>query len=574
MHKLSLFSQFFKGQGPQYALGIVLLIIIDILFLFVPRLTGSAIETLAHNKEGLTHYILYILLIGLVITAAKFASRHLLLGSVRKLEFGLRRKLFNHALYIPTSYYEKNGPGKVMALMTNDVTSLRVSLGLGVMIFIDAIFFGICSFFIMAKEISLSLALITIGPMPLIIVLMVIVSRRMRSKQRDAQSTYSDLTEYTQELFLGIHIIRSFNEEQRSFQQFKDNNQLNYKKNMTVALLDSLLAPLTYIAPFICYAISIYVCGKLIIANQLTIGDFVAVNGYLILIIGPLMGIGSLASVLQKGLASLDRLTDFLDLPEEPRSTGVGEVPLTDISIRNLSFVYPESTMPALTIDDETIKAGQFIGLVGGPGSGKSTLFKLLMRLQKTPTNSIFIGDEDLMSLPLDQLRRSVAYVPPEAYILGTTIKENIVFGEENAHHLDFEETLEKAALVRDLKDRIDDNELKLKERGDNLSGGQKQRINIARGLYKNAPYLLLDDSISALDTESAQTIIKTLRTNQKQTLLFISQRLEALQEADQIWVFKNGKIVEKGTSAELLSAKGEYYKLYAQQLEQRGGDE
>lgn len=581
MKKLTIFSQFFKGYGPVYLLGVLILITINILFLYVPRLIGEAINTLYYGKEGLTTYIGYFFMLAIVITVLKFSSRHLLLGSIRRFEFLLRRRLFDHALYIPTAYYEKNGPGKVMALMTNDVTSLRVSLGLGVMILVDAIFFGIFSFFLMAKEISVSLTVLTLLPMPFILTGMLTVSRRMRKRQKEAQNTYSDLTEFAQELFLGMPVIRAFNREMRSLWRFNIINKVNYDKNMRVAFLDSILAPLTFVAPFMCHAIAIFICGRLIIANEITVGDFVAVNGYLSLIIGPIMGIGSLLSVLQKGLASLDRIYDFLMIEEEKPTDEERELPLTTLTVKDLTFTYPETKVPMLHDVNLTIKPGEFIGIVGGPGSGKSTLFKLLLRLHDTPQGSIYVGDEDITSMPLQVLRRSIAYVPPEPYLLGTTIGENIAFGEASDHTLELSQAAERAALTRDLSERLAPAAKRLKEGGTDLSGGQKQRVNIARGLYKNAPYLLLDDSFSALDTISAGTIINTLRQGRNQSLLFISQRLEALREADRIIVFKEGTIVEEGTHEALMAKEGEYYRLYAQQLDEpligvaeEGGDQ
>lgn len=581
MKKMTIFSQFFKGYGPVYLLGVLILITINILFLYVPRLIGEAINTLYYGKEGLTTYIGYFFMLAIVITVLKFSSRHLLLGSIRRFEFLLRRRLFDHALYIPTAYYEKNGPGKVMALMTNDVTSLRVSLGLGVMILVDAIFFGIFSFFLMAKEISVSLTVLTLLPMPFILTGMLTVSRRMRKRQKEAQNTYSDLTEFAQELFLGMPVIRAFNREMRSLWRFNNINKVNYDKNMRVAFLDSILAPLTFVAPFMCHAIAIFICGRLIIANEITVGDFVAVNGYLSLIIGPIMGIGSLLSVLQKGLASLDRIYDFLMIEEEKPTDEERELPLTTLTVKDLTFTYPETKVPMLHDVNLTIKPGEFIGIVGGPGSGKSTLFKLLLRLHDTPQGSIYVGDEDITSMPLQVLRRSIAYVPPEPYLLGTTIGENIAFGEASDHTLELSQAAERAALTRDLSERLAPAAKRLKEGGTDLSGGQKQRVNIARGLYKNAPYLLLDDSFSALDTISAGTIINTLRQGRNQSLLFISQRLEALREADRIIVFKEGTIVEEGTHEALMAKEGEYYRLYAQQLDEpligvaeEGGDQ
>lgn len=574
MSKLKIFSQFFSGYGPIYLLGVVLLVLIDIIFLYVPKLTGDAIETLYYGKEGLSLYLLYFLAIGIIVTLFKFGSRHLLLGSIRRFEFLLRRRLFDHALYIETAYYEKNGPGKVMALMTNDVTSLRVSLGLGVMILVDAIFFGISAFFLMAQQMTLELAVITLSPMPFVLFGMLKVSRRMRANQKEAQTTYSELTEFAQELFLGMPVIRAFNRELVSLRRFAAINRKNYHKNMKVALYDSILAPLTYVAPFCCSAIAIYVCGRLIIANEMTIGDFVAVNGYLLLVIGPIMGIGSLTSVLQKGLASLDRIYEFLQLPEETLSNVKDELPLGTIRVNKLSFTYPEAKAPVLSDVSFEVAPGSFVGIVGGPGSGKSSIFKLLLRLHHTPKNTIFIDGKDVTELPLDVLRRSIAYVPTEASLLGTTVADNIAFGEGSDHTLTVAEAARRASVTGDLKERLKGTAARLKEGGTDLSGGQKQRVNLARGFYKNAPYLLLDDSISALDTESAARIIELLRSGRTQTLLFISQRLEALRQADEIIVLKDGQIAERGTHEALLKANGEYCRLYARQLQETSESE
>lgn len=568
MSKFSIFSDFFKKYGRTYLVGVSMLIMIDLIFLALPIVTGKAIDTLARQKEGLTLYICILVAMALVVSILKSFSRKMLLGSIRHLEFFLRRRLFHHSLAISTSYYEQNGPGKVMALMTNDVTSLRVSLGLGMMILVDAIFFGIFSFIIMAHEISLSLAAVTVCPMIFISLSMLYVSRKMREKQREAQATFSDLTEFTQETFLGMSVIRAFNRELGGLYRFQSNNRLNYEKNQRVALLDSILGPLTYVAPFVCYAISIYICGMQIIEGKLSVGDFVAVNGFLILIIGPIMGLGSLASVLQKGLASLDRLQEFLTLPTEPEDNSQEVLPLDDIRIDHLTFSYDGMQTPILNDLCITVPKGGFVGIVGAPGSGKSTLFKLLLRLQPTPTKSIYIGERDITTIPLSVLRRSIAYVPPVSYLLGTTIKENIAFGEERIPTVSVEEAARRAAIQGDLEERLQSERHRLNEGGNNLSGGQKQRINIARGIYKDAPYLLLDDSISALDTQSAAVVLQALRREKAQTLIFVSQRLEALREADTILVFKEGQIAEAGTHENLLAKQGEYYRLYAQQLE------
>lgn len=566
MKPIELFMQFFRREGWVYAIGLTMLIAIDIAFLFVPQFIGNAIDTLSHNKEGLVNYIIYFILLFIIITILKVISRRTLLGSIRRMEYLFREILCRKALQIKTTYYEANGPGKVMALMTNDVTSLRVALGLGVMIVVDIIFYSIVGSIILIQKIDGLLAFKIMTPVFFIIVAIFVLGRRLRAKQRSAQATYSDMTEFGQELFQGIDVIRAFNRERIISDSFEKINKLNYKKNMDVALLDSVLTPLTRIAPFICISISIFICGHLAVNGLMTIGEFVTINSFIMLIVGPLIGFGGLISIVQKGLASLDRITDFLRLPIESIDDTTEVLPLEDINIRYLDFNYENSKGHALSQVSTTIHKGSFIGIVGKPGSGKSTLFKLLIGLQECPPKSIYLGNQDISDIPLSKLRNSIAYVPTQSYLLSTTIEDNIKFGKDLPMHESIEVAAKKADLYRDLGDLLQNDLHNLAEEGHDLSGGQKQRINMARGFYKNAPYVLLDDCFSALDAVTVNTILDTLHTVHTQTILCISQRLEVIEKADKIIVFDEGHIVEEGTHEELLNHNGLYKTLYEAQ--------
>lgn len=566
MKPIDLFMQFFRHEGWTYAIGLTMLIAINVAFLFVPQFIGNAIDTLSNNKEGLVNYIYYFILLFIIITTLKVFSRRTLLGSIRRMEYLFREILCRKALQVKTTYYETNGPGKVMALMTNDVTSLRVALGLGVMIIVDIVFYSIVGSIILIQKINGVLAFKIMTPIFFIIIAIFVLGRKLRAKQRSAQATYSDMTEFGQELFQGMDVIRAFNRESIISEAFEKINKLNYKKNMDVALLDAILTPLTRIAPFICISISIFICGHLAVEGQMTIGEFVTINSFIMLIVGPLIGFGGLISIVQKGLASLDRIAEFLQLPTETVEDSVDVLGLEDIHIRYLGFNYENSKGHALSHVTTTIPKGSFIGLVGKPGSGKSTLFKLLIGLQECPEKSIYFGNQDLRNISLTKLRNSIAYVPTQSYLLSTTISDNIKFGRELPMHETVGEAAKKADLYRDLGDLLNNDLHKLAEEGQDLSGGQKQRINMARGFYKNAPYLLLDDCFSALDATTVTTILNTLNNVKNQTILCISQRLEVIEKADKILVFDEGRIVEEGTHEELLVKKGLYHNLYEAQ--------
>lgn len=573
----AVFKEAMRGHWGAYVLGLSFLMLINILMLLVPHIIGQAVDTLNHGKDGLWQQIVYLALIMVLVALLKSRARLGVLGSIRSMEFVFRKVLCSHALRISISYYEQYGPGKVMALMTNDVTSIRVAMGLGVMIVVDLIFFSGMSIAILASSLALVTVLKILAPLGIILTLIFVLGQSLRKAQRAAQASYSDITEFTQELFQGIKVIRAFSKEGVTEKRFRTINQMNYQKNMKVVWLESLMQVLTIVAPLISMGLSLYVCGRLLMANQMTVGEFVSINAYILMILGPIIGLGSLVTILQKGLASLDRIQAFLQVPLEKEDTGeAGKevLSLGPLECRHLTYSYRPSDRGPNHLEDVhvVIQPGEFVGIVGAPGSGKTTLFKLLLRLQEPPHGMIFINGQDIRDMSLDLLRNSIAYVPSEAHILSASLKENIAFGNDLANHISVEEAAKRADLVRDMGEHLQGTgrAKSVREKGIDLSGGQRQRVVIARAFYKNAPYVLLDDAFSALDPKTANSILQALHSQGKQTILFISQRVEAVRHADRILVFKDGRIVEAGTHQELLAAGGQYTLLYAHQEEGR----
>lgn len=572
------YRQFFKRllwpHFPVYFLGILLLIAVDALQLWVPKLLGAAIDDISLGKTHLASYVGNILLLGLVILVCKFGYRLCILGQMRKSEYLMRDAIVKKSIRLPVQFYEKHGPGKIMALLINDVTSIRIAFGLGMLLLVDAIFLNGLALWMMASQITLALAVRVLLPMPLILLAAVLLGRVVRKRFRHVQDLFSNLTEYTQELFLGLPIIKSLVEEVSVARYFATLNEENMQGNLSLARVQAVFIPMMRILPMICYAVSLFICGRLVINDEISVGDFVAINGYIGMLIMATMGVGGLIAVMNRALGSYDRLREYFEWPEEQTADDCAgdrdSVPAqAKVRAEHLTFTYPEADTPALCDVNLTIPEGAFVGFVGAPGSGKTTFFKLLLRLYNPPSGTLFINDKDVRSYCLEDLRALSGFVPQEQILFSKTVADNITFpAPAQEQDMDYvQQLMDDTAISLSLQDRLQGPSSKLQEAGTDLSGGQRQRIGIARALYKRAPLLLLDDVFSALDFQTAAMIEESiLKLRRKYTILFISQRIDALRDADIIFVFKDGHIVEQGTHEELWNRHGEYYVLYHQQ--------
>lgn len=506
--------------------------------------------------------------VSLLIAVLRYIYRECIMGTTRRLEYYLRKSIFSHALRLPMSFFDEHGPGKIMALTTNDVSAIRVAIGLGIMLFVDAVIMGIASLIVMIETINWQLTLWTVLPLPFIFILVTYMGRSVHDRFRKVQENFSSMTEFTQEIFAGAKIIKGFAAESTTLQRFSAINNANVEANMEMAQLQAAYIPVTHIAPLLCYAIALYIGDNLIIEGIITIGDFAAFSGYLGLIIWPVMGLGYLINTAQRGTASLDRIANLLDQPayENIEDTGVG-IGETNIRIENLTFQYPTAIKPTLIDISLAIPQGAVVGIVGRTGSGKSTLLQLLLRLYDPPENTIFIGNREIHTVGYSRLRQAMGYVPQDSFLFSKTIGENIAFDNTYSR-----QQIERAAHLAAIQEAIDDKPLgfgtKLGEKGKKLSGGQQQRVAIARALIKEPPILLLDDVFAALDYRTQAELLANMRQFiERRTVLIVSQRVAAVKEANLIVVMKEGTIAEQGTHQQLVDKKGLYYELYEQQL-------
>lgn len=564
--------EFLIRHWPLYLLGITLLIVTDLLSLLIPRTIGQAIDTIGGGNGNVTDALWFLAAVAAVMAILRFFYRECIMGTTRRLEYFLRNKLFRHALYLPMSVYDEAGPGKIMALAVNDVTSVRVAVGLGIMLLVDAGVMGLVSFAVMFRSIHPALTLWSVAPLPLVFLAAALLGKIVHERFRRVQERFSALTEFTQELFGGAKVVKAFGAEETLTVRFIDVNRDNMAANLALARIQAVYIPITHVAPLACYAVALGLGGRLIVEGRISVGDLAAFTGYLGLIIWPVMGLGYLINIVQRGKASWLRIRDFLAIPpyEITKESGESSNPPEvggDLEVRDLTFQYPLAAAPSLQGISLRIPAGATVGIVGRTGSGKTTLLRLLLRLYPVPAGTVFLDGVDINQLDYTRLRSAIGYVPQDAALFSATIAENITFGQPYERR----EVLEaaQAAVVReDIDSRAEGFGSVLGEKGTRLSGGQRQRVAVARALIRRPSLLLLDDVFSALDYRTQTELIENLREIESgRTTLIVSQRVAAVKHARFILVMDGGRIAETGTHDELIVSGGLYHRLYEQQL-------
>lgn len=579
------FGKYYIKFLPYFLIGIGVLIGIDWIQLEVPKLIGGIIDELGETSPvgaSIVESIIMIAIIASIITVGRFVWRYTIFGASRKIEFELREVMFNHATLLSQTYYNKEKVGGIMTLFINDLQAIRMAYGPGILMIVDGVVLGAFSLYRMFK-LNWRVTIFAAIPMVLLTTAMIFIRKAMSRRFKERQKAFEELSDFTQENFSGITVIKAFVREVKEFFAFKDKNENLYNKHIgfvkfMVGINIGLSATLNVVI------LVIIMIGSFNVINfaetGFTSGQLTEYIAYFFTLLWPTMAISRFVQIYSQAKASADRISKFLDYEIEIKDnedTKAVSGLKGSIQAKNLTFKYPDGDENVLKKISFDIHAGEMVGILGRTGSGKSSLVDLLLRIYNLEKGMLYIDGHDIMTLPLKQVRDTVGYVPQDNFLFSTTIAENISFSYNDVD----QEVVERAAKLSDIYENVIDfkegfNTI-LGERGVTVSGGQKQRISIARALAKDPAVLILDDSVSAVDTKTEDAIINNLHHVRKgKTTIFIAHRISTVKKMDKIILLDQGHIVAVGSHDELLETSDLYKDMVRRQRLEKlvsGGD-
>lgn len=567
---------FFKLEKKRYIVGILALILVAVLNLIPPKVMGNVIDHVT-SSELTQHELLlslfYLILSALAMYALRYIWRMYILGTSYRLGQIMRFRLFEHFTKMSPSFYQKHRTGDLMAHATNDINSLTRLAGGGVMSAVDASITALVTLVTMAFSISWQMTLIAVIPLPFMAYATSCLGRKTHQAFGKSQAAFSELNNKVQESVSGIKVIKSFGYQEDELQSFQGINNMTFKKNMTTMKYDVMFDPLVLLFIGASYVLSLLMGAVMVSAGQVTVGNLVTFITYLDMLVWPLMAIGFLFNMIQRGTVSYERISHLL---KEQSDVKESENPLSEI--KNGILVYG---IDAFHYDNEqtlsdihfALKQGQTLGLVGQTGSGKTTLLRLLLREYDLQDGQITLDGHDIKDYKLSDLRQLIGYVPQDQFLFATSILDNIRFGNPDAKLEEVEAATKLSRVYDDIVAMPDGFKTLIGEKGVSLSGGQKQRIAMSRAMILNPEILILDDSLSAVDAKTEHAIIENLKETRKdKSTIITAHRLSAVVHADLILVMQDGKIIERGRHEDLIEQGGWYADTYeAQQLEMEG---
>ena len=585
MKELQYLNKYFIKYKYRFLSGLFITIVAQVFSLFTPELIGNSIQVIeefvkssskdvASLKSSLLKNILYILATTIIAGFLTFLMRQTLIVMSRYVEFDLKNEIFNHYQNLSQDFYKRNRTGDLMNRISEDVGKVRMYVGPAVMYSLNTLMrFTIVVIYM--YNISPKLTLYSLLPIPLLSYSIFKISSEIHKRSSAFQKNLSNLFSITQEIFSGIRVIKAYAIEDKKEKEFLDLTNESKKKAMDLAKMNSLFGPLMILLIGLSNLVVVFVGGSLYMNNDPEINSIGVIAQFILyinMLTWPVASLGWVSSLVQEAEASQARINEFLK--EEPKiknTTAEHSIIKGNIAFKNVSFVYEDTQIKALDNISFEIKKGQTLAVFGKTGSGKSTILTLISRLYDTTEGQVLIDNKDITTLNLYDLRNQISVVPQDSFLFSDSIKNNIKFGNENATDEQVIDAAKKAVVHENILTFNDQYETVLGERGITLSGGQKQRVSIARALIKNAPILLLDDSLSAVDTETEETILNNLLAYCKdKTTIIVSHRVSSAKNADYILILDEGQILEQGTHNQLLEQNGYYKELYLKQLSEK----
>ena len=576
-----MFGNFFKKYAWVYVPGVAFLLLYSKLSTAVPEALGAAIDIVESGSADMHAVLLAaarLALLGFLVFATQFVWRVCIMSNARRLECAMRESYFAKLQSLPISYFRRQRTGDLIAYAINDINAVRMTLGPVLAMGVRGIATGLFSIFAMASGVDARMTLFVLLPVPIACGAVVLLGGRIRTRFSRVQALFARISGFVNESIMGAKVIKSFAREDEWNADYSELSDEMKEANLSLVNASSLLGPAVTVSFGISYAVSLIYGANLVLDGAMTIGDLVAYQFYLELVRRPIVMLSRLINLVVRGTASYKRLRAVFDEPSVPAGelAGAAIEIKSGISIKNLTYTYENSDTPALDDVSLEIPVGSFVGITGQTGCGKTTLAALLLKLCDAPRGSIFVDGTDICDMPAYSMREVCGYVPQDGFLFSDSIKNNIAF------YSDADESAVRAAAHTACIDASDTSvfpsgyETEVGERGTHLSGGQKQRISLARAIVRAPQLLILDDTLSAVDSITEETIKSRLGdVLAGRTCLMISQKLSAIADCNEILYMRDGRITERGTHAELIALGGEYAELWKKQSEDaKGGDE
>ena len=584
MKELKFAARYVWRHLPQYILGILALYAVDLVNVYGPEYTGDIIDGLTEgvlNMDGAMRIVWMIVGMGAAIALGRFCWRFFIFGAARSIEKEIRGDMFGHLSTLSMRYYNEHKTGDLMAHFTNDLNAVRMLLGMTIISAFDATVMLILVLMKMVDYVSVKLTMVAVIPMLVIFFGDYFYGKAMHKRFKAKQEAFSHLTDQVQETVSGIRVIKAFVQEHKELAAFALTTKSTQDKNLRVVRLQALAMPLLDLVIGLSSLLALLYGGYLAIHGEITVGQFVAFNSCLGMLVWPMMAVGECITSVSQGLASLGRIVGIMAEKPDIVNGEQTDHSITglrgEIALNHLTYAYPgHEDVKVLEDVSVRIAQGETLAVIGRTGSGKTTLPSLLLRLYDVPDGMITIDGRDVKEIPLAVLRENIACVPQDNFLFSDTLQSNIAFGSHDKTLASVEHAAKMACIHDNIVEFPEQYQTMVGERGVTLSGGQKQRSSIARALMKDAPVLILDDALSAVDTDTERNILDNLKAiRQGCTTIIIAHRISTIQDADHILVLDDGRVEEYGTHEELLKNDGLYRSLFnKQQLEKQLRDE